>query len=125
VFVSGRPLQSCDLLPENRTSQNVSKSGKFNLIGRTVFNEENTFYGRANCFCLTTGGNRYTNTGSHPQNRDTEQTFYRWKKLYGGLGPSETRRLKQLEDENRRLKQMVADLSLDKHMLQNVLSRKL
>ena len=46
-----------------------------------------------------------------------EQTFYRWKKLYGGLGPSEVRRLKQLEEENRRLKQMVADLSLDKHML--------
>ncbi len=55
----------------------------------------------------------------------SEQTFYRWKRLYGGLGPSEVRRLKQLEDENRRLKQMVADLSLDKHMLQDVLSRKL
>jgi len=54
-----------------------------------------------------------------------EQTFYRWKKLYGGIGPSEVRRLKQLEEENRRLKQMVADLSLDKHMLQDVLSRKL
>jgi len=55
----------------------------------------------------------------------SEQTFYRWKRLYGGLGPSEVRRLKQLEEENRRLKQMVADLSLDKHMLQDVLSRKL
>jgi len=55
----------------------------------------------------------------------SEQTFYRWKKLYGGLGPGEVRRLKQLEEENRRLKQMVADLSLDKHMLQDVLSRKL
>ncbi len=55
----------------------------------------------------------------------SEQTFYRGKKLYGGLGPSEVRRLKQLEEENRRLKQMVADLSLDKHMLQDVLSRKL
>ncbi len=55
----------------------------------------------------------------------SEQTFYRWKKLYGGLGPSEVRRLKQLEEENRRLKQMVADLSLDKYMLQDVLSRKL
>lgn len=47
----------------------------------------------------------------------SEQTFYRWKRLYGGLGPSEVRRLKQLEEENRRLKQMVAELSLDKHML--------
>ena len=55
----------------------------------------------------------------------SEQTFYRWKRMYGGLGPSEVRRLKQLEEENRRLKQMVADLSLDKHMLQDVLSRKL
>jgi putative transposase len=55
----------------------------------------------------------------------SEQTFYRWKKLYGGLGPSEVRRLKMLEEENRQLKQMVADLSLDKHMLQDVLSRKL
>jgi len=54
-----------------------------------------------------------------------EQTFYRWKRLYGGLVPSEVRRLKQLEEENRRLKQMVANLSLDKHMLQDVLSRKL
>ena len=54
----------------------------------------------------------------------TEQTFYRWKKKYGGLGVSELRRLKQLEEENRRLKRMVADLSLDKQMLQDVLSKK-
>jgi putative transposase len=54
-----------------------------------------------------------------------EQTFYNWKRRYGGLGPGEVRRLKQLEEENRCLKQMVADLSLDKHMLQDVLSRKL
>ena len=44
----------------------------------------------------------------------SEQTFFNWKKKYGGLGLSELRRLKQLEAENRRLKQMVADLSLDK-----------
>jgi len=55
----------------------------------------------------------------------TEQTFYRWKRKYGGLGVSELRRLKQLEEENRRLKRMVADLSLDKQMLQDVLSKKL
>lgn len=55
----------------------------------------------------------------------TEQTFYRWKRKYGGLSGSELRKLKQLEEENRRLKQMVADLSLDKHMLQEVLSKKL
>jgi putative transposase len=55
----------------------------------------------------------------------SEQTFYRWKKIYGGLGVGELRRLKQLEDENRKLKQLVADLSLDKHILQDVLSKKL
>jgi putative transposase len=54
-----------------------------------------------------------------------EQTYYRWKKKYGGLGASELRRLRQLEEENKRLKQMVADLSLDKHMLQEALSKKL
>ncbi len=54
-----------------------------------------------------------------------EATFYNWKKKFDGLGVGELRRLKQLEDENRRLKRMVADLSLDKQMLQDVLSRKL
>jgi putative transposase len=55
----------------------------------------------------------------------SEQTFYRWKKVYGGLGVGELRPLKQLEDENRQLKQLVAHLSLDKHILQDVLSKKL
>jgi len=55
----------------------------------------------------------------------SEQTFYRWKKKYGGLGTSELRRLKQLEEENLKLKKLVADLSLDKLMLQDVLSKKL
>ena len=55
----------------------------------------------------------------------TEQTFYRWKRKYAGMGVAELRKLKQLEDENRRLKQLVADLSLDKTMLQDVLSKKL
>jgi putative transposase len=55
----------------------------------------------------------------------SEATFYNWKKKYGGLGVSELRRLKQLEEENQRLKRMVADLSLDKQMLQDVLSKKL
>lgn len=53
----------------------------------------------------------------------SEQTFYRWKKKYAGLGIAELRRLKQLEEENRKLKQVVADLSLDKKRLQDVLSK--
>jgi putative transposase len=55
----------------------------------------------------------------------SEQTFYRWKRKYAGLGVAEPRRLKLLEEENRKLKQLVADLSLDKKMLQDVLSKKL
>ena len=55
----------------------------------------------------------------------SDPTFYRWKKLYAGMGVNEVRRLKQLDEENRKLKQMVADLALDKQMLQDVLSKKL
>ena len=53
------------------------------------------------------------------------QTYYRWRKKYGGLMPSEMKRLKQLEEENQRLKKLVADLCLDKAMLQDVVARKL
>ena len=55
----------------------------------------------------------------------SEATFYVWKKRYGGTGTSELRRLRQLEEENRKLKQIVADLSLDKAMLQAVVAKKL
>lgn len=53
-----------------------------------------------------------------------EQTLYRWRKKYEGLGLTEARRLRQLEEENRQLKQLVADLSLDKQILQDVLQKK-
>ena len=51
----------------------------------------------------------------------SEQTIYRWQSKYGGLEVSEVRRLRLLEEENRRLKRMVADLSLDKQMLEDVI----
>src|SRR5689334_13057756 len=53
----------------------------------------------------------------------TEQTFYRWKKKFGGMGVPELRKLRQLEEENLKLKQLVADLSLDKPILQEVLAK--
>ena len=53
-----------------------------------------------------------------------EATFYRWKKAFAGMGVAEIRRLKQLEDQNGRLKRLVADLTLDKTMLQDALRRK-
>jgi len=55
----------------------------------------------------------------------SEATYYNWRKKYGGLMPSEMKRLKQLEEENQRLKKLVADLSLDKEMLQDVIRRKI
>jgi putative transposase len=54
----------------------------------------------------------------------SEQTFYVWKKKYGGLDAVEARKVSQLQDENRRLKTLVADLTLDKQMLQEVLAKK-
>ena len=54
----------------------------------------------------------------------SEQTIYRWKAKFGGMEASDARRLRDLEDENRRLKQMVADLSLDIRALQDVVKKK-
>ena len=54
----------------------------------------------------------------------SEPTFYVWKRKYAGVGVPEVRELRQLRDENRKLKQLVADLTLDKHILQEVLSKK-
>ena len=55
----------------------------------------------------------------------SEATFYNWRKKYAGLMPSEMKRLRQLEEENGKLKRIVADLSLDKEMLQDVIRRKI
>jgi putative transposase len=54
----------------------------------------------------------------------SQQTFYAWKKRYAGVGVSELRELRQLREENRKLKTLVADLTLDKHILREVLSKK-
>ena len=55
----------------------------------------------------------------------SDATFYTWKKKYGGLMPSDVRKLKHLQEENQRLKKIVADLSLDREMLQEVIRSKL
>jgi len=55
----------------------------------------------------------------------SQATYFNWKKKYDGMSPPEMRRLKQLEDENAKLKRIVADLSLDKEMLQDVIRRKI
>lgn len=55
----------------------------------------------------------------------SQATFFNWKKKYGGIGVSELKKLRQLEEENQQLKKLVADLSLDKQMLQDVIKKKL
>lgn len=55
----------------------------------------------------------------------SQATYFNWRKKYGGLLPTEMKRLKQLEDENGRLKKIVADLTLDREMLQDVIRRKI
>lgn len=55
----------------------------------------------------------------------SEQTFYSWRRKYAGMGLSELRELRQLRDENGKLKKLVADLSLDRHMLQEIVRKKL
>lgn len=57
------------------------------------------------------------------ENNITEQTFYRWKSKFGGMEVSEVKRLRQLEEENRKLKELVADLSLDNQILKDVISK--
>ena len=55
----------------------------------------------------------------------SQATYFNWKKKYSGMMPSEMKRLRELEDENNRLKRIVADLSLDKEMLQDIVRRKI
>ncbi len=86
---------------------------------KTRFSEEQIAYILRQC----EGGTAATEVCR--KNGISEQTFYRWKKRYGGMGVPELRRLRQLEEENSKLKQLVADLSLDKAMLQEVVSKKL
>lgn len=57
------------------------------------------------------------------ENNITEQTFYRWKSKFGGIEVSDAKRLRQLEEENRKLKELVADLSLDNRILKDVISK--
>jgi putative transposase len=114
-----------DLLPKTQPPQS-EKPGKITLsteryfaMKKTKFTEEQIAFALRQAETGTRAGEICRKMGI------SEATFYNWKKKYGGLGVSELRHLKQLEEENRKLKQLVADLSLDKKMLQDVLSKKL
>jgi hypothetical protein len=95
------------------------------LAGRRIFHEEVTVQRAAGRLHPAAGGGRDERRGGLPQGGISEATYYNWRKKYGGLMPSEMKRLKQLDEENQRLKRLVADLSLDKEMLQDVIRRKI
>lgn len=82
-------------------------------------------YGGEDRFHPAAGRGRDGGRGGLQQGRISDATFYNWKKRYGDLTPSEVKRIRQLENENNRLKKIVADLTLDKTMLQDVVRRKL
>jgi putative transposase len=113
----------CGPLPENRSELNVSFSALFSLteagaMKRKRYTEEQIGFALRQADSGTPVLEVCRKMGI------TEVTFYRWKKKFAGMGVVEIRRLKQLEEENVKLKRLVADLSLDKTMLQDVLRKK-
>jgi len=97
---------------------------KYQTDKEDIFHEEEQVHRPTDCFRTAPDGNGHPGYRSLPQDWDFRaDVFYNWKKRYGGLGVSEMRRMKQLEQENWELKKRVADLSLDKQMLQDVLTK--
>ena len=96
---------------------------EYGAFRRADDDEAEAVHGATDCVCVAAGGSRHAGDRDLPQYGVAEGTFRRWKKRYGGLGVSELRWLRPLADENRRLKQLVADLTLDKAMLQEVLRK--
>jgi putative transposase len=104
------------------------KVGKFYLrvlVGRRTFDEESRFSEQQIAFVLRQAEERTPIAEVCRKAGISEASFYAWRKKYGGLMPSEMKQLRQLENENQRLKKLVADLSLDKEMLQDVIRRKI
>ncbi len=89
------------------------------------FCHEEEVFCRADRVCAEASRGGCADCGADPQDRDTEQTYYRWKAKYAGLEVDRVRQIKQFRDENTKLKQLVAELTLDKTMLQDVLRKKL
>ena len=99
--------------------------GIFRWLGGEEEDEGLEVLGRAKSVHSEAGKRRRTGCGDLPEGRNQPGDLFNWKKKYDGLQPPEMRRLKQLEDENSKLKKIVADLSLDGDMHQDVIPRKL
>jgi len=116
-------VRVCDRPLENQTNGNVSIATTSSLGGRRFCREE-----KAVSVEQITGILKQAELGTPVQELSrihgvSEQSFYRWKKIYGGMEPSEARELHQLRKENVKLNRPVADLSLDKAMVQDVLQK--
>ncbi len=101
----------------------MSFSANLTLKGG-VCHEEEAVFSRTDCGGIEASGAWHAGGGSDPAGGISEQTFYRWKKQYAGMQSDQVRELKQLQEENGRLKKLVAELSLDKAILQDVASKK-
>ena len=95
------------------------------MAGRSGSDEASKFTDAQKAFILKQGSDGVTVEEICRKAGISQATYFNWKKKYDGLLPTEMRRLKQLEDENTKLRKLVADLALDKEMLQDVLRRKL
>jgi putative transposase len=99
---------------------------RFPWLGKEVWHEGIEVHGRARQAFVIKQGEEGTPVAEVCRKAGISQaTYFNWKKKYAGLLPSEMRRLRELEDENGRLKKIVADLTLDREMLQDVIKRKL
>ena len=107
-----------------RTILKVSSAAQSGQSARRVCREEEALFRRANHRRVAASRGRGPDRRHLPAGRDLQADLYRWKKVYGSLLPSEAREMKQLRDENAKLKRRVADLSLDKVMLQDVVQNK-
>jgi putative transposase len=120
----GLEINACEGLRVFQTIASVSVAAQWGQSARRTCREEEALFRRADHVGPAAGLRRHAVGDICRQVGISEQTFYRWKKEYGGMLPSEARELKQLRDECTKLKRLVADLSLDKVMLQDVLQEK-
>jgi putative transposase len=116
LLIDRRPKQ-------NNTASKVSFATRSDPGGRRFWREEEAFYGRAHTGILKQAELGTPIAELCREHGVSEQSFYRWKKLCGTMEPSEVRELKQLREENTKLKRIMADLSLDRAMLQDALQK--
>lgn len=127
-YLDAWPIQApcIDPDPENRSSQNWNFRGiSDQAMFRRIPGETEQIHGGAGGLCPQTGRTGHRRHRDMPQDGHLGSDLLPLEKKFGGLGSSELRRPRQLEEENRKLKQLVADLSLDKAMLQEVVAKKL